>query len=289
MNHLKGIIPALLTPFTANNRINEQALIRLIKLNLEKGVDGFYVGGSTSEAFLMTLEERKYILDIAIKECKGKCSIIYHVGSIGTDQAIELGKHAEQAGVDAISAVAPFYYHFSAEEIKRYYYEIVDRVHLPMIIYNFPANSGVTFGIEDLLAFFQDARFIGIKHTSSDFFFLERLKQRKSEILAYNGFDEMFLAGLIMGADGGIGSTYNFMAEKFIQIRKAFEAGDIAEARRIQTDANEIIAAIVKIGVLPAEKEILNLMGLDFGVCRSPFKAVTTAERDWLKSLLKQA
>jgi len=288
MNHLKGIIPALLTPFTANNRINEQALIRLIKLNLEKGVDGFYVGGSTSEAFLMSLEERKYILDIAVQECKGKCSIIYHIGSIGTDQAIELGQHAEHAGVDAISAVAPFYYHFSAEEIKRYYYDIVNRVHLPMIIYNFPASSGVTFGIEDLLAFFQDRRFIGIKHTSSDFFFLERLKQRRSEILAYNGFDEMFLAGLIMGADGGIGSTYNFMAEKFIQIRKVFEAGDVAEARRIQADANEIIAAIVKIGVLPAEKEMLNLMGLDFGECRSPFRQVTEEEREWLQSLLKK-
>lgn len=288
MKQLKGIIPALLTPFTRQNKINEQALAQLVKMNLEKGVSGFYVGGSTSEAFLMSLEERKYILDIVMQESKGKCAIIYHIGSISTDQAIELGMHAERAGVDAVSAVAPFYYNFSNEEIKEYYFEIASGVRLPMIIYNFPAFSGVNFKREDFLAFFQDERFIGVKHTSTDFFALERLKQMKQDLLVYNGFDEMFLAGLIMGADGGIGSTYNFMAEKFIQIKRHFDSGSIAEAQQLQSEVNDIIAAIIKIGVIPAEKEILNLMGLDFGTCRRPFKRISDEEREGLKWILNQ-
>lgn len=283
MNKLRGIFPALLTPFTKENKINERALQKLIKLNLDKGVSGFYVGGSTAEAFLLSLEERKYILDIAAQESRGKCSIIYHIGNIGTDQAIELGRHAEKIGVDAISSVAPFYYNYSIEEIRKYYYDIVQQVNLPMIIYNFPAFSGVTFNQEIFREFLSNNRFIGIKHTSSDFFLLERVKQMNSEALVYNGFDEMFLAGLSMGADGGIGSTYNVMAEKFILMQQFFAEGKMAEAGQVQTKVNNLIAAIIKVGVLPAEKEILNQMGLDFGECRRPFKRVTDEEKEILR------
>jgi N-acetylneuraminate lyase len=118
----------------------------------------------------------------------------------GVDQAIELGKHAEKEGADAISSIPPFYYNFSFEEIKNYYYDIVNEVNLPMIIYNYPAFSGVTLNSDNVKEFFCDKRFIGLKHTSSDFFTLERVKQTYKNVIVYNGFDEMFMSGLIMGA-----------------------------------------------------------------------------------------
>lgn len=112
---------------------------KIVKMNLEKGVDGFYVGGSTAEAFLLSLYERKHILELVAVEAGGKCSIISHIGCISTDQAIELGKHAERVGVDAILSIPPFYYKFSFNEIKKYYTDIADQVNLPVILYNFPA------------------------------------------------------------------------------------------------------------------------------------------------------
>lgn len=112
-------------------------------MNIKKGVDGFYVGGSTGEAFLLSREERKYILDIVKEVGKGKCKIISHIGCIGTDHAIELAEHAKRVGVDAISAIPPFYYKFSFKEIKNYYFDIVNQVDMLMIVYNFPALSGV--------------------------------------------------------------------------------------------------------------------------------------------------
>jgi N-acetylneuraminate lyase len=287
MTKLKGIFPALLTPFTKENKINEKALQKLVQMNINKGVSGFYVGGSTAEAFLLSIDERKYILDIVAQEAKGKCAIISHIGCISTDQAIELGKYSEKVGVDAISSIPPFYYNFSFNEIKSYYYDIVNNVNLPMIIYNFPAFSGVTLNSENVKEFLCDKRFIGVKHTSSDFYSLERFKQIRKDVLVYNGFDEMFMAGLAMGADGGIGSTYNFMAEKFIEIKKLFDQDKIEEAREVQTKANEIIKVLIKVGVMPGEKEILNMMGLDFGECRRPFKKINDEERELLKNVLK--
>ena len=288
MKKIQGIIPALLTPFTKENKINEKALQALIKMNLNKGVDGFYVGGSTAEAFLLSLEERKYLLEIVSEEVRGKAAIISHIGCINTDQAIELGRHAESLAVDAISSIPPFYYNFSFTEIRNYYYDIVNTVNIPMIIYNFPAFSGVTLNSDNIKEFLCDKRFIGVKHTSSDFFSLERFKTYYPETQVYNGFDEMFLAGLSMGADGGIGSTYNVMAEKFIQIRKLFHEGKIQEAQKIQTEANDIIKTLIKVGVLPGEKEILNLMGFEFGECRRPFKKISEEEREILKGIISK-
>lgn len=288
MKKLTGIFPALLTPFTKENKINEKSLQKLVKMNIEKGVDGFYVGGSTSEAFLMSIDERKYILDIVMQEARGKCAVISHIGCISLDQAVELGKHAEKLGVDAISSIPPFYYNFTFPEIKGYYYDIVNSIDLPVIIYNFPAFSGVTLNADNVGEFFNDKRFIALKHTSTDLFSLERIKMKYPEVLVYNGFDEIFLAGLGMGADGGIGSTYNFMAEKFIEIRNLFLQNKVKEAQKVQGEANDIIKVLVKVGVLPGEKEILNILGLDFGDCRKPFKRLNDEEKALLAEVVKK-
>lgn len=288
MQQLKGVIPALLTPFTKENKINEKALQALVQMNIKKGVDGFYVGGSTAEAFLMSVEERKHILEIISGETKDKCFIISHIGCISTEQAIILAKHAEKIGANAISSIPPFYYNFSFEEIRKYYYDIEDVVNLPMIVYNFPAFSGVTLNIDNVGEFFRDPRFIGLKHTSSDYFTLERVKQKFKNVIVYNGYDEMFLSGLIMGADGGIGSTYNVMAEKFLRMRKLFQEGRIGEAQKIQTEANNIIKVLAKVGVMAGEKEILNQMGLNFGECRRPFRELSEKEKKNIQDVCRE-
>lgn len=288
MDKFNGIFPALVTPFNKDGRVNEEALRKIVRLNLGKGIKGFYVGGSTGEAFLLTLEERKYILDIVTDEAKGKCTLISHIGCISTGQAIELGKHADKVGVDAVSSIPPFYYNFSFNEIKSYYYDIVNNVDLPMFIYNFPAFSGVTLNSTNLKEFICDDRFIGVKHTSYDLYQLQQMKSLDERLVLFNGHDEVFLAGLSMRADGAIGSTYNFMAEKFIRINELYNEHRVDEAQKIQIEANEIIKALIKVGVLPGVKYALELQGIECGDCRKPFKTLTDEDKSLLKESLNK-
>lgn len=282
MEKYQGIFTALLTPFDKNNRVNEKELEKLVKFNIEMGVKGFYVGGSTAEAFLLSTDERKQIMDV-VKTTAPDSTLIAHIGSIDERVATELALHAEKTGYDVISSVAPFYYKFSFEEIKNYYYRLADATDLPMLVYHFPAFSGVNMGMNEMKQFLNDDRFIGIKYTSNDFFTMEQCKTNFPDKIVYNGFDEMFLAGLSMGANGGIGSTYNFMANKFVEIQKLFEAGDIKAAQTIQKEANRIITILCQIGVMQAEKEVLNQLGFDFGVCRHPFGEPTAEQKDLIK------
>ena len=278
MEKFKGIFTALLTPFDSNNKINEKELEKLIKMNLDKGVTGFYVGGSTAEAFLLSEDERMYLYKL-VKDIAGdSCTLLAHVGAISTKESIKYAKYAEELGYDAVSSISPFYYKFSFKEIKKHYFDIVDSVSLPMFIYNFPNFSGVNLTVSNISEFLTDDRFIGVKHTSNDFFALEQFKTAFPNKIIYNGFDEMFLSGISMGADGGVGSTYNFMAEKYIKMMELHKAGKMDEAYAIQKDANKVLAALIDIGIMQAEKAVMNLMGFDFGKARAPFGDVSAEE-----------
>ena len=279
MDKYKGIFTALLTPFDKDNKVNETQLEKLIKHNLKMGVKGFYVCGSTGEAFLLSTDERKQVMDI-VKSTAPEATLIAHIGSVNEMEAMELANHAKKLSYDAISSVAPFYYKFSFEEIKNYYYRLADSAELPMLVYHIPTFSGVNMGIREMSQFLADGRFLGIKYTSNDFFTMEQCKANFPEKIVYNGFDEMFLAGLSMGADGAIGSTYNFMADKFVQIKQNFEAGNVAEAQHIQKEANRIITVQCQVGVMQAKKEVLNQLGFDFGVCRHPFGELTAEQKE---------
>ena len=273
-----GIFTALLTPFDEDGGINEEELIKLIKFNLDMGVRGFYVCGSTGESFLLSKEERMKIMEIVQREAEGS-TLIAHIGSLDERDACEMARHAKALGYDAISSVAPFYFKFSPAEIKGYYERLADAGDLPMLVYHIPALSGVSLSQDSMSAFLRDPRFLGIKYTSNDFFTLERLKAEYPDKLFFNGYDEMLLSGLAMGADGGIGSTYNFMADKFVKIYSLFAEGKLDEARKIQNEANKIITILCKIGVMQAEKEILCQLGFDFGCCRHPFLPVSDADK----------
>ena len=281
----KGIFPALLTPFDGQDRVDTEVLGRLVDYNLQKGVDGFYVAGSTAEVFLLDAKERLAVMETVSSRAGGKCTLIAHIGCISTKQAIEYAREAKEMGYDAISSVAPFYYKFSFEEIWRYYFDIVDAVDLPMLIYNFPAFSGVNLTTDNIREFLADDRFLGVKHTSSDFYALEQFKAGFPDKVVYNGYDEMFLAGLSMGADGGIGSTFNFMAEKYIEIRRLFQENDMSAAQALQREVNTILRALVEVGVMQGEKAIMEGLGFPLGQARSPFAPLSGAQKEKLLRL----
>jgi N-acetylneuraminate lyase len=288
MKNLKGIFPALLTPFKEDGSLNEDSLRKLVVANMAKGITGFYVCGSTAEVFLLKPEERKRILEIVTDEVKGKAAIICHVGAINTEWSIEYAKHAASLGVDAVSSIPPFYYPFSADEIISYYIDIVSAVELPMIVYNFPAFSGVTMTMDRIKALREHKNVIGIKHTSTDLFQIDSMKRSYPALIVFNGYDEIFLGGLSMGADGGIGSTYNVMAEKFVGIKQYFDSGRIEEAQRLQTEADDVIRVLASMNIFSAEKYLLTLQGIPFGECRRPFQPLKEGEKKRLEEVFER-
>lgn len=285
MKDFKGVYAALMTPFDANGKVDYDALSALADHCISSGLHGLYVGGSTGEGFLLTEEERMDVFRAVGKKMAGKCKLFAHVGAISTDSAIRMAKVAADSGFDAVSAVAPFYYAFPLEAIKGYYKDIMDATDLPMLMYNFPNAGGFNGMLDVVNSFIADEKLLGIKHTSQNLFELEMFKHLARDLFVFNGFDEMLIAGLSMGADGGIGSTYNFMPQIILDIYNSFNRGDIASAQKAQDKANRIIEAMLPFGVFQMEKEILKNLGVPCGECRKPFLPLSEEGRAKAKEI----
>ena len=275
---LGGIFSALVTPFKPDGALNLDRLAPLAEFELAQGLHGFYVGGSTGEAFLQTAVERKAVLVEFSKAVKGRAKLIAHVGAISTDEAIGIGRAAADAGYDAVSAIPPFYYDFSAAEVLAHYRTLAEATPLPLIVYNFPAKSARPLSTPDLLALLEHPKIIGVKHTSQNLYQLERLKSAAPQAVIYSGFDEMFVGGAAMGADGAIGTTFNVMGRLFVRIFDALKAGDLPAALALQSRANAVIDVLVEVGVFPGTKAMLKILGLDCGPCRRPFAELTPTQ-----------
>ena len=279
---LKGIMPALMTAFdTATESISKENTAALVKKLKLAGVHGFYVGGSSGEMVLCSVKERMELLE-TVMEASGDLTVIAHTGAMSTADAILLSRHAESSGADAISSVTPLYYKYSFREIKHYYSRLCEAVNIPVIIYNIPALTGTALDFGQLSELLSIDGVGGMKFTSSDFFLLNRLKQEFPDKVFYNGCDEMLLSGLSAGADGGIGTTYNFMPEMFLSIYELFNNGRMKEANAVQSMANKIIAEVVSKGTLSASKQMINFSGLDYGVCREPLLPLDETEKNEL-------
>ena len=282
---LQGILSAIVTPYDGDGALNEAAVVPLVDFQLQQGIDGFYVGGSTGEAFLQSPEERARLLRAVALANAGRGTLIAHVGTIATADTVALGRVAADAGYHAVSAVPPFYYDFSGDELISHYRALADAVPLPVVVYNFGGKVPKLTG-DVIMRLLDDKRFAGVKHTSQDLYQLERFKRHRPDAAILNGYDEMCLAGLAMGADGAIGTTYNFMGGLFVALRRAFQAGHMAEALALQQKANRIIDVLVEVGVFPGTKAMLALLGQDVGGCRAPFAPLTDAGRDKLCACL---
>lgn len=272
--NIKGIIPALVTPFNNSDKVDYGVLKDLVNKLIDQGVGGFYACGSTAECFLLTEEERKNVLETVIKAADGRVPVIAHVGNIGTEKTIQLAKHAEAAGAAAVSSVPPFYYKFSFNEIAGYYEDISKAVDLPLIIYSIPAFSGVELTADNLKTIIDASGAKGLKYTSYNLFELDKIHRRFPELKLFNGHDEVMLNALPIGIDGAIGSTFNVMAPKYIALKKAYEAGDLATAKALQGEINDIIEVMIKAGVNQSIKYWLGKSGLECGECRKPFSPV---------------
>lgn len=284
----KGIFPALVTPFDELGKFHVNAMAEIIEMNIEKGVNGFYVGGSTGESYLLSPEERKTVLEAVMKIVDGRVDVIANIGMFSTVQSIELAKHADSVGVSAISAVPPFYFKFGIEEYVEYYNNLVEETNALLIIYNVPALSGIHFSRQDIEKMFQNDKIIGLKHTSYDLFQMQKIMEVNPDKTVFIGHDEIFLSAYAAGARAAIGSTFNFMSEKFIRMEQLFQERKLEEALHIQGEVNDVVEVLSEIGVFKGVKEALRLQGIDAGTCRKPFLPLKRAQIEKLHQVLER-
>lgn len=275
---LKGLISAVIVPFNEDGTVNEAGLRQVVRHNIDHmKIDGLYVGGSTGENFLLDVETKKNIFNIVNDEAKNETVLIGQIGGPNVYEAIELGQYVTDLGYDAISAVTPFYYKFSFDEIKQYYFDILDHVDNRMIIYSIPFLTGVDMNIDQFKVLFAHEQIVGVKFTAADFYLLERLRLTFPNHLIFSGFDEMLLPAMVNKVDGAIGSTYNVNGPRSRKIMELTQQGCIDEALEIQNETNNLIDAILENGLYVTIKRLLQLQGCDAGtfLSRKPFASAT--------------
>ncbi len=266
-----GIMPALLTPYDEEGNILKKSVQALVDRLIDQGADGFYITGASGEGVVLSLSQRITMVEYAMEAIHGRAKAIIHTGSINPDEAVELTRQAEQAGADAVSAVPPsYYFKYDTYETVEYYKRLAGATSLPLLMYATPALS--TEGINDIISqLLQVDNIIGLKDTRANYFEMWKLREAHGDnINIINGPDETLLCGLAMGADAGIGTTYNLMQDLFGALYKAFQAKDIALAQRYQTKINRVIRTLIENNALRACKEYLTAKGIDMGITRFP-------------------
>lgn len=278
MKNLKkynGVFPAFYACYDNDGNVDQEAIKKMTQYFIDKKVQGLYVGGSSGECIYLNVEERKKTLEAVMEVAKDKLVIIAHVACNNTKDSQELAKHAESLGVDAIAAIPPIYFKLPDMAIAKYWNDIsLAAPNTDFIIYNIPQLAGVNLSINLLKEMIKNKNVIGVKNSSMPVQDIELfLQNANEEFVVFNGPDEQFISGLMIGACGGIGGTYAMMPELFLKMYDLVNKGENKKAQEIQFDVNKIIykAVSTECNLYAVAKEVIRLQtGIYLGDARPP-------------------
>ena len=274
----KGIFPAFYACYDNDGNISTQATKDFVEYLIGKGVAGLYVGGSSGECIYLSVEERKQTLEAVMEVAKGRIAIIAHVACNNTKDSQELARHAESLGVDAIAAIPPIYFRLPERAIAKYWNDISAAApNTDFVIYNIPQLAGVALTLSLFDEMLKNPRVIGVKNSSMPIQDIQMFKRQATinnkEVVVFNGPDEQFVGGRIIGADGGIGGTYGVMPELFVKLNSLIESGDFENAGKLQDDIDEVIYTMCSANgnmYAVAKAALKKLSGIDLGGVREP-------------------
>lgn len=273
----EGVIPAFYACYDENGEVSPERVRALTQYHIDKGVQGVYVNGSSGECIYLSVEDRKLILENVMAVAKGKLTVIAHVACNNTKDSVELAKHAESLGVDAIAAIPPIYFRLPAYSIARYWNDMSKAApNTDFIIYNIPQLSG-TILTRDLYAEMRkNPRVIGVKNSSMPTQDIQMfVADGGDDHIVFNGPDEQFISGRVIGAKAGIGGTYGVMPDLFLKLNELIKESDFETAKELQYAINDVIYKMVsgRANLYAVIKEILRLNEkLDLGSVREPLE-----------------
>ena len=285
---LKGSIVALITPFD-NGNLSESDYTKLINYHLENGTNGVVPGGTTGESPTLSHNEHKKIIEIAVRECKGKIPVIAGTGSNSTDEAIELSKFAEKAGADALLVVTPYYNKPTQEGLYQHYKKINDNVGIPILIYNIPSRSVINMNVDTMSKLYELKNIVGVKDATGDLNRVDQqLKAMGKEFIQLTGNDDNSLEFNKRGGIGSISVTANIAAKYCSDFQKEC-SNNFSKAEEIDKILQPVHNAMFIESNPSPVKYAASLMGMCKPTVRLPLVEVTTETKEKVAKALKVA
>ena len=287
LDKYKGIIPAFYACYGEDGNVCPDRVRALTRHFIAKGIKGVYVNGSSGECIYQGVAERKVIIENVMAEAKGKLTVINHVACNNTRDSVELARHSEEVGVDAIASIPPIYFRLPEYSIAAYWNAISAAApNTDFIIYNIPQLAGTALTMSLFAEMMKNPKVVAVKNSSMPTqdiqMFKAAGKAAKGEFVVFNGPDEQFVAGRAIGADGGIGGTYGVMPELFLKLNELLIAGERDKAIALQYDINEIIYKMCSshANMYAVAKEVLRINeGLDIGGVRLPLENLQEGDK----------
>ncbi len=286
----RGLYTAIVTPFTVNENVDEQALKKLIDFNLAGGVDGIVPCGTTGESPTLTHDEHDRVIELTIEHINGRAKVIAGTGSNSTREAVRLSKHARRSGADALLLVTPYYNKPTQEGMYRHFREIAESVSIPSIIYNIKGRTGVNLETDTLVRLMTDCpNIVGVKEASGDLNQMKDVIARKTkEFSVLSGDDNMTLPLIKAGGDGVISVASNIIPDRMARLVKLALAGKMAEAEAVEKELAPLFAVeFVETNPIPI-KYMLSLKGMCNEVYRLPICELRPPSKEKVQAVMKQ-
>jgi 4-hydroxy-tetrahydrodipicolinate synthase len=288
-NPPSGIIPAMVTPLTADEEINEKALRRLTNHLIDGKVHGVFAVGSQGEFWALSPDEKRRVWETVVDETRGRVPVYAGTVGVTTRETIELTRMAEKAGIDAVSILTPYFIGPNDDQLFDHYRAVAESTSLPILVYTNPARTNVKISPGLLARLAQVKGIVGIKDSHGDLeLTAEYIRVVPPGFSVLMGRDTLIYAGLSYGTKGGIAATANVKPALVASIYDKYMAGDLPGALQAQRELAPLRLAFAW-GTFPVVvKEALNLMGMDVGPCRAPVGPLTAEQRERLKKVLQE-
>ena len=272
----EGVIPAFYACYDEAGEVSPERVRSLTQYFIDKGVKGVYVNGSSGECIYLSVADRKLILENVMEVAKGKLTVIAHVACNNTKDSVELAKHAESLGVDAIAAIPPIYFRLPDYSIAKYWNDMSAAApNTDFVIYNIPQLSGTTLTPALYAEMRKNPRVIGVKNSSMPTQDIQIFVAEGGEDhIVFNGPDEQFISGRVIGAKAGIGGTYAVMPDLFLKLNQLIIDKDLDRAKELQ---HAMVSG--RANLYAVMKEILRLNeDLDIGSVRAPLEPLSEGD-----------
>jgi dihydrodipicolinate synthase/N-acetylneuraminate lyase len=282
MKKMHGIITAMVTPFDSNGGVYTEAIKRHVDFLIEKGVNCLYPLGTTGEMLLMDVDERKLVAETVVAHNNGRLPVFVQAGAMSQRDTIELAGHAHDIGADGIGVVTPAFYKLNDREIEEYYVSVARSIpaDFPMYTYNIPQLTGNDIRPEVLEKVVSRApNVVGIKYSYPDMNrTAEYLRVNNDDFSVLQGADSLLFVSLMLGCDGCVSGCSSVLPEPFVNVYRAYLAGNYEEAKRLQKIAAAAVKTVKAGTNMSYFKEGLRLRGLDMGHMRKPLLDITPDE-----------
>ncbi len=275
---IKGIVAAMATPMFEDGTINEAEIKNQVERHIAAGVDGIFTLGTNGEFYIMSMEERKRVIELVVKAAAGRVPIYAGTGCVSTKDTIELSLAAQEAGASVLSIVTPYFAALSQNELYEHYKAVADAVNIPIVLYNIPARAGVSIEPSTLARLAKDCPNIkGIKDSSGNFDnilrYIEATDRETFSVLSGN--DSLILWTLMAGGKGGITAVANILPEIMVSIYQNYIKGDVAAARKAQDSIRPMRDCFKYGNPNSIVKAAANIIGQPLGPCRKPFGMIS--------------